>query len=233
MSKLTYRLFFISQDWKCHKEFCNMAKENGNPINHNSTTVIQSDKDSTSRTMNDDTSNQATTSDRNSDEQGQNCQGGAKRSGSRNSVPHTSTEAHRVRENNTITPKQRLINYCELEYVIHLGQGDIVPEERAGIDTPYAYWGIPSCGGSSGVYLRCNHFRSEDFTWLADNAELVQGHFEEVSEMGSHMGWSRIIDVLKNDITIDSTSNDKNKNRRRNRRNLEIAYPNFFGGANM
>lgn len=116
--------------------------------------------------------------------------------------PLESTEAYRDHMNNSISPKDRLVKYCEISCVIDLGKanGGIIPEKiipekavkgRRYINTPYAYWGLPSKGSLFGsnefkteAKERCEKFRKMGFDWLVENAELVMPYFEEVATDG-------------------------------------------------
>eukprot|EP00577_Skeletonema_sp_RCC1716_P012522 CAMPEP_0113416696 /NCGR_PEP_ID=MMETSP0013_2-20120614/25255_1 /TAXON_ID=2843 ORGANISM="Skeletonema costatum, Strain 1716" /NCGR_SAMPLE_ID=MMETSP0013_2 /ASSEMBLY_ACC=CAM_ASM_000158 /LENGTH=400 /DNA_ID=CAMNT_0000303771 /DNA_START=5 /DNA_END=1207 /DNA_ORIENTATION=+ /assembly_acc=CAM_ASM_000158 len=122
-------------------------------------------------------------------------------------IPLERTEAYRVRRNKSITPKDRLIKYCEMGCIMDLGEvnnGRILPEKiqtpSANGDimmsipytiTPYEYWGLPREGALHGsnifkkkIWKRCDYFFDHDLNWLVENAELVQPFFDEVATEG-------------------------------------------------
>ena len=121
-----------------------------------------------------------------------------------------STEAYRVREDGSITPKDRLVKYCELKCVLDMGElnDGILPENIemidpcngqimtiSSIETPYEYWGLPSQGtmGESKAFQKqikddCKFFLDMDFKWMVENADLVMPYFEEVATKGNACG---------------------------------------------
>lgn len=147
-------------------------------------------------------------------------------------IVSTSTQWYLDREEEIkITPKQRLIHYCELR---SLSNGDSVLEENtAEIGTPYSYWGLCPTSNMKNN-LRYNHCGSVDFTWIVDNAELVEPYFDEVSKMGPAISdnwsfhqtvrssqhhhescWADTIEDLKNEILIDRSNDTMDKATRR------------------
>jgi hypothetical protein len=124
-------------------------------------------------------------------------------------IPLQSTEAYRVRQNNTISPKDRLIKFCEVGCIMDLGEmnnnGGILPEKLQVpgrtmpipyTRTPYKYWGLPRegsafDGGSKNfkkrVRKRCNYFYELDMDWMVENVELLQPYFDEVAMEGNRL----------------------------------------------
>ena len=157
-------------------------------------------------------------------------------------IASTSTQWYLDREEeNKITPKQRLIHFCELR---SLSNGDSILEENtAKIDTPYSYWGLCPTSNMKNI-LRYNHCGSVDFTWIVDNEDLVEPYFDEVSKMGPAISdnwtlhqtvrssqhhhescWADTIEYLKNEILIDRSKDTMDKATRRKLRNVESNYP--------
>ena len=117
----------------------------------------------------------------------------------------TLTEAYRERNANTITPRERLINFCELQYIIHGVQPSGIPSEAVVkfiVRTPYKYWGLPSDGGTSNsIVMRCTHFRDEDATWIMQNFATVQPYFAEVAK--SFPRFSFAMEGLMNEVNLN------------------------------
>lgn len=121
-------------------------------------------------------------------------------------IPLERTEAYRVRQNNIITPKDRLIKYCELGCMMDLGKINhviLLPEKLQVMDdngvalsvsytsTPYEYWGLPRESVRNGsknfnkkVIKRCSYFFELDLEWMVDHAELVKPYFDDVAIEG-------------------------------------------------
>jgi len=151
-------------------------------------------------------------------------------------IPLESTEAYQVRQNNSISPKDRLIKFCELGCIIDLGlmNGGILPEKLQVpgctmpipyTNTPYKYWGLPRddsdfVGGSRNfkkrVRKRSHYFYELDLDWMVENVDLVLPYFDEVAIEGERVyngfvfedvSWAEQVEKLKAAISCKGRNN--------------------------
>ncbi|EJK63781.1 hypothetical protein THAOC_15541 [Thalassiosira oceanica] len=136
-------------------------------------------------------------------------------------MPLAKTKAYRDRINGTISPKVRLITYCELKVIAVVEKSGIPSQEELNLspDVPqvissYSYWGL-SLGGSRNkskafkkkVRRQCREFLNLDEEYFIENFSEIEPYLEEVAAMGiSHSGevkWDGHIDEIKQDVAVE------------------------------
>lgn len=141
-------------------------------------------------------------------------------------MPLTSTKAYKDRISGTISPKVRLITYCELKVISVVEKSGIPSQEELNnspdipqVISSYSYWGLPS-GGSRNkskafkkkVRKQCRDFLNLDEEYFFENFSEIEPYLEEVAAMGiSHSGevkWDGHIDEIKQDVALEADDDE-------------------------
>ena len=97
------------------------------------------------------------------------------------------TEAYRVRNDGTITPKDRLLEFFELSSINH-GHGienEMAPASYPARQTTNRYWGISPRGGTSMEDAHAwDYFKNMEDNWILSNEDLIRPHYDEVTGLG-------------------------------------------------
>ena len=141
-------------------------------------------------------------------------------------MPLTTTKAYKDRINGTISPKVRLITYCELKVIMVVEKSGIPSQHELNLspDVPqvissYSYWGLPLEGSRNKskafkkkVRKQCNELLNLDEEYFIENFSEIEPYLEEVAAMGiSHSGevkWDGHIDEIKKDVAFEVDDDD-------------------------